>query len=254
MQKRGQTTVFIILAIVIVVFGILIYFFYPQVSSALGFSVAPSAFMSECIQSEVLSGVDLLSKQGGYANPEGYITYEGQNVKYLCYTSQYYIPCYVQQPLLRAHFEQELAQLLKTKAESCATELENYYKSRGYTVSRDGETGVSVTIVPEKISVVVSAPMTVTKENTQKFREFRFEEKSNMYSLLMTATSIIDFESTYGDSETTSYMQYYPNLKIQKNKLGDGSKIYTLSDVTSGESFTFASRSLAWPGGYGLSG
>jgi hypothetical protein len=47
-------------------------------------------------------------------------------------------------------------------------------------------------------------------------------------------------------------MQYYPDLKIEKTKLSDGTTIYILSNVVSKDRFTFASRSLAWPPGYGL--
>ena len=76
--------------------------------------------------------------------------------------------------------------------------------------------------------------------------------RSEMYGLLMIATSIIDYESTYGDSETSIFIQYYPSLIIEKTKLTDGSKIYVVRDVTTHESFTFASRGLSWPAGYGI--
>ena len=36
----------------------------------------------------------------------------------------------------------------------------------------------------------------------------------------------------------------------EKIKLDDGTKIYEVSDVTTHETFTFASRSLVWPPGY----
>ena len=94
--------------------------------------------------------------------------------------------------------------------------------------------------------------MTFTKETTQEFQTFRFAKSSELYTLLMTAMSIIDFESTYGDSEVTIYMQYYPELQLRKMKLMDGSKIYSIKNVKTSETFTFASRSLAWPGGLGL--
>ena len=107
-------------------------------------------------------------------------------------------------------------------------------------------------MIPGEIRVDIKAPITVTIDITQKFEEFNIETESQIYDLLMLATSIIDFESTYGDSETSLYIQYYPNLDIQKIKLGDGSKIYVVGDVTTGDSFTFATRSQAWPGGYGF--
>jgi len=252
MGKRGQTTAFIIIALVIVVFGILIYFLYPQISTVFGFDTEPSSFMKSCIKPSLEDGVDLLSRQGGYAEPEGYMLYKGEMVKYLCYTAQYYTPCYVQQPLLRAHFEKELEAMIKEKADECALELQEYYESRGYDVTRGSSTDVDVDIVMNSIDVDVHSPMTISKDDAQRFENFRFGMRSQMYSLIMTAMSVIDFESTYGDSETTMYMAYYPNLKIQKTKLGDGSTIYTLTYVNTEESFTFASRSVAWPAGYGL--
>lgn len=251
MSKRGQIAIFIIIAVVIVVGAVILYFFSPD----LGFTFTdftPTNFLTDCIQPEIKNGIDILSKQGGYANPEGYILYGGNRIKYLCYEAQYYLPCKVQQPLIKEHFENELNEMVKKRTDECVDELQAEYERRGYTVSGLSVVESDVTIVPGEIRIDVKAPMTVKKDITQSFEEFNIEISSKMYDLLMLTTSIIDFESTYGDSETTLYIQYYPNLDIQKIKLGDGSKIYIVSDVTTGDSFTFATRSLAWPGGYGF--
>jgi hypothetical protein len=252
MKKRGQVTAYIIVAMVIVIFGIILYFLYPRINQILGGDVEPSDYMQTCIGPELDRGLDLISKQGGYINPEGYIEYQSVPIKYLCYTSRYYVPCYVQQPLLVRHVELELSELLKNKAESCAGELRDYYKSRGYQVTGGDKAEVDVQISPGRIDVKVDSPMTFTKDTTQDFQSFRFAKSSEMYMLLMTAMSIVDFESTYGDSEVTIYMQYYPELQIRKMNLIDGSTIYSIKNVKTSETFTFASRSLAWPGGLGL--
>jgi len=252
MKNRGQVSIFIIVALVIVVLGVLVYLFYPSISSRLGGDAEPSSFLKNCIEPDLKEGIELLSRQGGYVNPEGSIMYQGNDIKYLCYTSNYYVPCYVQVPLLRQTFEQELEGLIERKADECVADLKDYYEKRGFDVSGIASSNAEINIVANNIDVVVNAPMTITRDETQSFEEFNFEVSSKMYSLLMVSLSIVDFESTYGDSETTLYMRYYPNLKIQKTKLGDGSTIYTVSDVTTEESFTFASRSLAWPAGWGL--
>ncbi len=251
MGKRGQVAIFIIIAIVIVVGAVLIYFLSPD----LGFistEFTPNGFLTDCIKPTVEGGIETLSKQGGYANPEGYILYQGDRVKYLCYQAQYYLPCKVQQPLIKEHFENELNDMVRKRAEECVDELQAEYERRGYAVSGLSLVESSVSVIPGEIRVDIKAPITVTKDITQKFEEFNIETESQIYDLLMLATSIIDFESTYGDSETSLYIQYYPNLDIQKIKLGDGSKIYVVGDVTTGDSFTFATRSQAWPGGYGF--
>jgi hypothetical protein len=252
MKKRAQTTAYIIVALVIVVFGIILYFLYPRISQIIAGDTEPGDYMRVCLEPELDRVLELISKQGGYINPEGYIEYQSVPIKYLCYTSKYYVPCYVQQPLLVAHVERELSSDLKEKAESCAGELREYYQSRGYEVTGGNNAEVDVSIAPGRIDIKIDSPMTFTKDTTQEFQTFRIAKSSEMYMLLMTATSIIDFESTYGDSEVTIYMQYYPELQLSKMKLIDGSKIYTIKNVKTSETFTFATRSLAWPGGLGL--
>lgn len=252
MKKRGQTTAYIIIAIVIVVFGIILYFLYPRISQVISPRAEPEDYMRTCLEPELNKALDLISKQGGYIDPEGYIEYQSVPIKYLCYTSKYYVPCYVQQPLLVPHVEKELNDYLKNKALSCSKELKDYYQARGYQVAGGEDARVDVSITPGRIDVIINSPMTFTKDAMQQFETYRFAKSSELYELLMTAMSIIDFESTYGNSEVTIYMRYYPELQVRKMKLMDGSTIYSIKNVKTSETFSFASRSLAWPGGLGL--
>jgi len=254
-SKRGQVAVYIIVALVIVVGGILIWILYPDtISGIIGGKESPHIFLKSEIEPTVLDSIEILSKQGGYEDPEGYIMYQGNRVKYLCYTSKYYEPCLVQQPRIKGNFEDELERMIQIDVEGAVDDLIKTYEGRGYSVSSLSRAGTEVEIVSGKIIVMVKAPMTFSKEATETFDEFKIEIESNMYNLLMIATSIIDFESTYGDSETSMYTAYYPDLRIRKIKLGDGSTVYTVEDVVTEESFMFASRGLAWPAGYGING
>lgn len=253
MNKRGQVTIFVVIAVVIVI-GIIVFF---SISQRTGFSlrgeIVPNEFLSDRVGDVVESEIEILSMQGGYSEPEGYILYEGNKVKYLCYSAKYYLPCIVQQPMIKQHFENELQEKIRDEVESGVNELIIEYERRGFEVSQPEIISSDVKVVPGKIRIDVEADMSVVKDDvSQRFEGFNVEINSKMYDLLMLATSIIDYESTYGDAETSLYMLYYPNLDIQKDKLGDGSTIYTLRDVTTGEHFTFASRGLAWPGGYGF--
>lgn len=253
MKKRGQVAIFVVVAVLIAVAGVLVYLFVPNARNVFSGEVVPSTFIRECVEEEVRAGVDMLSKQGGYSDPEGFILYKGMEVKYLCYTSQYYLPCKVQQPLIKRNFERELESLIEFKTDECVQKLRSEYEGRGFEVSGVEDSAANVEIIPGRIRIVVDAPMSVSNaEGTQSFRSFNVEMESEIYDLLLVATSIIDFESTYGDTETSLYYQYYPNLQIEKSKLGDGTTVYGVRDVTTDEKFYFASRSLAWPGGYGL--
>jgi hypothetical protein len=49
-------------------------------------------------------------------------------------------------------------------------------------------------------------------------------------------------------------MNYYHDLKVEKKKQLDGTNIYILTDRNNENKFQFASRSVAWPPGYGAEG
>jgi len=249
MGKRGQVSLFVIIAIVII--GIVIFVsLSPKINILQTSEVNPSSFLSNCIQPEVEDTLTLLNKQGGYVAPDNYLTYQDENIQYLCYTSENYLPCVVQQPLLVSHIENEIKNAVTPKARECVNNLAKLYEKRGFDVSTTpGDINVSIT--SGKIAVDFLSPMTVSKEDTQTFRKFAINLDSELYDLYLTATSIIQFESTLGDSETSLYIQYYPDLKIEKLRRSPDT-IYTLSNVVTGEEFTFATRSLVWPQGYGL--
>ena len=250
-NKRGQIAIFVIIAIVVV--GVLlVIFLVPGANMFVTQDLNPSSFLSKCIEPEVVSIVSVLSKQGGYANPESFVEYQGERIQYLCYTSNNYELCRVQQPLLVQHVEEEIKSFVEPKARECVRNLEEEYEKRGFTVrTTPGE--VEVEIVPNSINVEFLSPMTISKEaeSAQTFSRFNIGMRSEWYDLLITAVSIIDFESSLGDSETILYIQYYPDLSMKKIKRG-GDTIYKLSNVVTKEEFTFASRSLVWPPGYGL--
>ena len=249
-NKRGQIAIFIIVAVVIVAV-VLIIFLFPQVTEVfVTQDLNPTAFLSKCIEPVILEGIELTSKQGGYLEPDNYVMYQGEKIQYLCYTSENYKPCVVQQPLIKEKMENELEFFVEPVARQCVSDLEEEYERRGFNVdTKPGD--VDVKIEPQKIIVDFLSPMTVSKESTQTFRKFAIGINSEIYDLVLTATSIIQFESALGDSSIEEYIQYYPDLKIEKIKR-EGDTIYKLSNVITEESFTFASRSLVWPPGYGF--
>jgi hypothetical protein len=248
MERRGQVAIFVIVAIVIVGIILVVYLF-PGVNIFSG-EVNPSRYLTDCISEDVEGLIDQMGRQGGYINPSHYATYKGERIQYLCYTSRNYETCKVQQPLLRKHVEDEIEGFIKPRAQQCVKDLEEQYEKSGYSVeTRPGD--VDVRIIPGSLNVEFLSPMTITKENAQTFRKFTVGLNSEMYDLILTATNIIQFESELGNSETTFYLQYYPDLKINKIKR-DGDTIYKLNNIVSGEEFSFASRSLVWPQGYGF--
>jgi hypothetical protein len=244
--KNGQVTIFIILAILIVSV-VIIFFLYiaPKYQQSSG----AKPVLDSCIESAMNEKIIQLSMTAGKINPEFTYLYLGENITYVCYSAEYHKPCIVQDPLLKQTFEMNLAKLMKPAIESCyESSLENL-KARGYDVVL-GDIKTSLEINPGKVNINIEAPTTISRETTRSLKDIDVEISSPIYEILMIATSIIQFETYYGDSETSQFNYYYPEFVVTKMKRGDETKIYTISKDEI--KFQFATRSYAWPAGYGF--
>jgi len=251
-NKKGQVTIFIIIAVVIVVLGVLIYMFYPQIQEGLGFvEKNPQAFIQNCIEDKIKESITKLSSQGGSLSPEHYVMYNNEKIEYLCYTNEYYKTCVVQQPMLKKYIESEIQNEIKEEVEMCFDSMEENFQKRGYDVNlRKGAENVE--LLPKRVVATFNYSLTLTKGETEKYDSFSVFLNNNLYELISIANSIITWEAKYGDAETTTYMNYYHDLKVEKKKQSDGTTIYIITDRNTENKFQFASRSVAWPPGYGV--
>jgi hypothetical protein len=252
-NRRGQVTIFIIVAIIIVAGALLIFSFLPQLQTTFGGGAAsPQAFIQTCMEKDIQTSVDKLSLQGGSLNPVHYMLYNDEKVEYLCYTNEFYKNCVVQQPLLKQHIESEIMNDIKSKADACFNSMRESYIGKGYTVEMSA--GIKrVELLPKRVIMTFNNSVTLTKgSDVQRYNSFNVILNNNLYEFISIANSIIEWEATYGNAETTTYMNYYHDLKVEKKNQLDGTTIYILTDRNAGNSFQFASRSVVMPPGYGV--
>jgi len=257
-NSRGQVTIFIIIAVLIIALGVLVYMFYPKIfSGAETETKNPSAFIQECMEEKIQDTVEIVSLQGGSVNPTFYYDYYDNDenklyiVEYLCYTNQYYQLCIVQQPMLIQQLQSEIEKEIQSDSEACFNSMKKSYENKGYGV--DLEKGVTeVRIEPGKIIVDYNGKLILTKGEVQVYQNFEMEMNSNLYKMLNIATGIIYWETTQGDAPTDTFMDLY-DLKIEKQPQIDGTKVYIISEFGDGkDKFQFASRSLVRPQGIEL--
>ncbi len=247
MKKRGQVTIFIIVAIIIIAMAVLIYLLYPKLKTLIGGdSNNPTAFIQSWLEDPLEEAIEKISLQGGSLNPEHFYLYYDNPVEYLCYTNEYYRTCVVQQPMLKSHIESEIENAIAPEVEACFEDLVDSFENKGYDVIfREGN--ITVELLPDVIMITLSHELTLTKGDTEKYATFRILFESNLYELVSIARSIIDWEAEYGDADTSLYMAYYRGLKVEKVIKEDGTTIYMLTDKETEDKFQFASRSVAWP-------
>jgi hypothetical protein len=249
-DKRGQVTIFIIIGIIIVAAAFLIYLFYPQITTTLGTQEnTPQSYIQTCIEKEISETVATLSAQGGSLDPQNYIMNNNSKIEFLCYTSEYYRPCLIQQPMLKQHIEKEIKNKILSDVNNCFSSLKTNYEKKGYVVDlKSGD--INVELLPKRVISTFNYSMTTTKGDTQKYDSFVVILNNNLYELTSIANSIIQWESLYGDAEVTTYMTYYHDLKVEKKLRSSGEKIYIITDRNTGNKFQFASRGQVWPAGY----
>lgn len=247
-QKRGQVTIFIILAVIIVT-AIIVFFSY----SKLDFSTSSQKglYIESCIENELQDFLAELALNAGQINPSFTTMYMDENISIICYTGEYHKPCVVQDPFLKQTFEDSLTKLMKPKIESCYETGIEELKSKGYDVV-SGKLTYSISINPDgTIGVNLTAPTSISSEDTTaRVENFEITIASNLYEVITVANSILQFETYYGDAEASSFMLYYPDLKIEKIRRDEGMKIYIITNEEI--KYRFASRSYAWPAGYGF--
>jgi hypothetical protein len=252
MNKKGQVTIFIIVALLIIAIAALVYILSPGLSSSIGRdSNNPYDFMQTCLEDDVNNNVEIISLQGGSTEPEHTYLYDDSNIEYLCYTNEYYLPCIMQQPLLKQHIETEIKNSISGLVEQCFAAMGESFEKKGYDASLNtGE--LEVNISENSLAIIFEGyEFTITKGETERYDELKVElADNNLYELIMIANSILDWEVEYGDVDIATYMNYYPHIKTEKKIQDDGTAIYILTDRDTEFKFQFASRSIAWPAGY----
>jgi len=249
-QSKGQVTIFIIIAILIVGLAVLFFFVIPKTKITAVFDEKnPEAFIQSCLEDKIKDTIEIVSLQGGSIAPEHYFTYNNIDIEYLCYTNENYRTCVIQRPLLKQHVESEIENEIRGDVVNCFDALKKSYEERNYNV--DMEVGrTTLELLPKRVVASFDYILTVSKEQANRYDSFNVVLNNNLYELTSIANSVIEWEATLGDVDPRTYMTFYPDLRVEKNLRDDGTKIYVLTDKNTKNKFQFASRSLVFPPGY----
>jgi hypothetical protein len=252
--KRGQLTIFIIIAILIIALALLIYFLYPKMISKGGLQTSnPYTYMDTCIKEKIEETIQIVSLQGGNyivtSQNQGYF-YRGEYVRFLCYSNEDFQPCVNQEPFLTEHVESEIRDAISSDLEKCLDSMVESFEKKGYDV--DLEKGVpEVQILPEMVYTKFNCKLTLVKGGeSQKYEDFGIKTNSNLYEMLEVVKNIIIWEMNVGDSIPEAYMELNPYLKVEKKRKENEIKLYMITDRNTGEVFRFATRSFAAPVGF----
>jgi hypothetical protein len=246
-EKKAQVTLFILIAILLVS-AVLIFFLWVQPTFLDSSSVQSS--LDSCITGVIEKQASALVSTAGISS-ENTIKYNNKNIPYVCYSETYYEGCVNQYPFLKETLEKSLATNSKDGINKCYEDaLENLQKQGNTITSSSSEFELS--LVPGKVQVKMQSPAISQGQTSQILLNTLVEVPLPLYEQTILATGIIQSEQENGDADTDSYNLLYPNFITTKRKLSDGTTIYSIQDKKSELNYMFASRSWAFPAGYGI--
>ena len=241
MNKKAQLTLFIILALAIVIVLVLLFVGRGNLIAIFTPST-PVNQIKECVQEPVQEAVDILNLQGGSLEPSFYYLYEGNKLDYLCYTEESYKTCVMQKPLLKQSIEKQIETYASPRIKNCISSVKANLERKGYQVSIPNPE-IEISLLPENIIIEIKSDIRIAKDRTESYKSIKTDMSSSLYEHVMIASSISNWEARYGESEQILYMNYYPDLRVDKKRKGDGTTVYILSNRESEETFMFAIRS-----------
>jgi hypothetical protein len=227
-SKRGQVTLFVILAVAIIAIVLLAIFLLPKINKPKiesTESLNPGPYIESCFNGDEELGFYLkgISQQGGYLSPNPYFTIieNGQSIK-LPYLSSQGI---IQKPLIEQDIESQLETVMKPIALSCIESYASGLRSKGNQVSICNS-GLLLEIKLEsgKVTSNITCPIKITtKDNiNMNFDSIYVYKDSQLYDIVSLARDILNAERKNNIQEfldlISNYQLIHPDILIYREE------------------------------------
>ena len=202
-QRRGQLTIFVIVAIFVIGGAILFFAFRGNFEVAqIPANLEPvyNTFIS-CLEEDALSGIDVISSQGGYIELPSFesgsaympfssqLDFVGNPIPYWYYVSGNNIQR--EQVPTKSQMEDQLETYINEKIRSCR--FDGYYDDGFYIFL--GNPKASVSIQNQRVDVSLDADLTMSKGGENFIAEnHKVSINSELGSLFESANKIYDYE------------------------------------------------------------
>jgi len=249
-SKRSQVTIFIIFGLILIVSMVLLFILIKKPDFQVEDVENPQAYIESCVRDAVEEAIEILSKQGGDITPKGSVMYQGENITYLCYNANYYVPCVNQRPLLIEHIEGEITNYISPKVNTCFDNLKTELERKNYGIVI-GEMKLNTKLQTNQVVVDINRDFKMTKrDEAREFKNFKAGLMHSIYELAKVSSNIVNQEARFCNFDILSYMIFYPEYNLDKFRTGDSDIIYTIRERRSGDKFVFAVKSCTLPPGF----
>jgi len=245
-EKRGQVTIFIILAIIVVATIVGYFLLRSNPVSEINPQENPQAFIEKCLKYNVEKSSEKVFSLGGALNAENYLLFNKTNVRFLCHTVQNNVLCKIEDPVMKKTMEDSIREDSLGKIMACFNDLKKSFENYEYV---DESLNYTVEILPQTIKATALKKITISKDDqSQQFNSFISEEYSPAYNFILITNGIIrdELDCECGVSSCTSDI----TLLAQTNlgfRLGLDitprmERVYSIQDRMTNQEFKFAVR------------
>jgi len=248
MDKRAQVTIFIIIGIVIIVGVLAILYFLGEYKTDVTTIEDPTQFIENCVEDAVMDSLKVTMVNGGQITMTQSIKHYGETYNYLCYSGDFFRPCYNMHPMLQYLIESEIKKDTIDEVQTCFNLMRESFENRDFKVT--GEAAIySIDLLPGVIRINLDKKINLEKgASLQSFEDFDSEFLSPAYGLVQVVNDIVNDEVIDCKFDNYDYMRLNPEYHIEKINFEDN-RFYIVTERKTGESFKFAVRNCVLPAG-----
>jgi len=236
MDKRGQITIFIIIAVIIIAIVAVFFVFREDLidKNQNSLEIAPIAnFVQECIDTTFEDSLYQIAQQGGYSRYSYLEKTNDEGITYYLIEGKNYLPS-------KSLVEDEIEEYFERKVFLCINQFSNF---QDYTIE-EGVLESSVNIEEDEIKLKAEYPLTITKgESTTKIEDF---ESKIQIKLEPIYNSVADFISSQKETDklclTCLASAADNNIYVNMTNEGNGVIKFTFKD----DAQKLNNKSLEW--------
>lgn len=225
MGKKGQITIFIIIAVVVISVSSLAYFFYPKINAIGSASDPVYSYLSECIEGAILNSAQIFGYQQGYHTPPAKsLETNSSNIAYYYFEGETNIP-------RDSFFENELSKIINERViEECTDFI--FFEEDGYLIEFRSP-DASTRILEDELRVAVDFPVTaIYGEDVSRFSGFNYNLPIRLGHILDTSRELVEgIKNNPENIDLTFFLNQ--DLDISINEYDSCNQVYIIVDPES---------------------
>lgn len=247
MVKKSQVTIFVIIAIVIIVAIAGAFILIKKTgTTSLSINENPKAYMENCMKKASEEALKKIIPVGGLLNQDKSFLFNKQKVIFLCYTMLNRELCTNEHPMLNIEIQNQIISDIKPKVEKCFAEVASSLRDYDYKEIA-GE--LKAEISPNILIIKSDKKITYTKnEEINSISGFNTRVNSALWDFISLSNKIVNQEVNCDcgvnscNADVLKLSLENPEFEIEHFVAGSEEEVYSIKELLTEQIFNIAIR------------